>query len=97
MGLGGLHGMLWQRGTLWTQGVRMLFQGTRVEGLLPGLSPGGHSAPSRAWRGADCCPGSVRSATPPRQAALVHHKGHVPFQALELVLNCLGCQARGKE
>lgn len=97
MALGGLHGMLWQQGTLGTQGVRMLFQGTRVEGLLPGLSPGGHSAPSRAWRGADCCPGSVRSATPPRQAALVHHKGHVPFQALELVLNCLGCQARGKE
>lgn len=42
MALGGLHGMLWQQGTLGTQGVRMLFQGTRVEGLLPGLSPGGH-------------------------------------------------------
>lgn len=65
MGLGGLHGKLWRRGMSGTQDARMLFQGTRVEGLLPVLSPGGRSAPSRAWRGADCCPGSVCSATLP--------------------------------
>lgn len=65
MGLGCLHGKLWRQGTSGTQDARMLFQGTRVEGLLPGLSLGGRSTPSRARRGADCCPGSVCSATLP--------------------------------